>query len=84
MRSDITQSPLRSVFGPTILAASGVFYVGRSRDEAERELRRAKTIYPDFKVVLADLSIKEDKILAVDVDPDLGDLDEGYAVLVQA
>lgn len=75
---------MRSVFGPTILAASGVFYIGTSREEAEIELRRAKGIYPDFKVTLVDLSVKEDKILAVEIDPDLGDMKEGYAVLVQA
>lgn len=47
-------------------------------------LELARKLYPDFRVSLVDLSVPEDKILAVDIDPDLGDFDTGYAVLVEA
>ncbi|ABP94412.1 MULTISPECIES: hypothetical protein [Metallosphaera] len=75
---------MKSVVGPVILGSSGVFGYFVDLASARMGLELARKLYPDFRVSLVDLSVPEDKILAVDIDPDLGDFDTGYAVLVEA
>ncbi len=60
----------------------GILFISKNRDEAEKVLRIAKRIYAEFNVFLVDLSNPEERICAIDIDPDLGDFKEGYAVVV--
>ncbi|BCS92213.1 hypothetical protein L3N51_01718 [Metallosphaera sp. J1] len=75
---------MKSAVGPVIIGASGVFGYFLEADKAKEALRVARKLYPDFRVSLVDLSVPEEKILAVDIDPDLGDFNTGYAILVEA
>ncbi|QKR00042.1 hypothetical protein GWK48_06315 [Metallosphaera tengchongensis] len=75
---------MKSPFGSIILALSGVFYFSLDIDKAREAFGRATKIYPDFKIYLLDLSKEEDKIIAVDIDPDLADLTEGYVIAIEA
>ncbi|AWR99274.1 hypothetical protein [Metallosphaera hakonensis] len=75
---------MKSALGPIILASSGVFHYSSDMKQASKAYNIAKKLYPDFKVSLVNLGNPEEKASAVDVDPDLGDLDSGYAVIIEA
>ncbi|MEM3244939.1 MAG: hypothetical protein QXL80_03640 [Metallosphaera sp.] len=66
-----------------IIASSGVFYYSTDYSASQRAYEMAKRLYPDFKVSLIDLN-SEERIDAVDVDPDFGDIKTGFVVLVVA
>ncbi len=75
---------MKSALGPTISQKSGIFYITDNYEDAIRSYELAKRMYPDITVMLVNLSNVKDKIAAVNVDPDLGDLEKGYAVIVIA
>ncbi|ARM76012.1 hypothetical protein [Acidianus manzaensis] len=74
---------MKSVFGTIILQSAGIFSITKNRNQAEKDLIIARKIYPDFKISLLDLSIIEDKLKVIDIDPDLADLNEGFIILVE-
>ncbi|MBW9140673.1 MAG: hypothetical protein K1T65_03080 [Candidatus Aramenus sp.] len=73
---------MRSVVGPTISQKAGVFYITNDEEDALRSYELAKKMYPDFTIVLANLSNTEDRIAATNIDPDLGDFEKGYAIII--
>lgn len=74
---------MKSVFGTIILQSAGIFSISNDKIQAERDLQIAKKIYPDFKITILDLSRIEDRLRAIDVDPDIADINKGYAILVE-
>ncbi|MBP1357384.1 MAG: hypothetical protein JZD40_02715 [Sulfolobus sp.] len=73
---------MKSFLGSTIVEERGVIYIAETREDAEKVLARVKRIYADFNVFILDLSNPEDKIYAIDIDPDLGDFNKGFAIVV--
>ncbi|MCI2414275.1 MAG: hypothetical protein MPF33_03320 [Candidatus Aramenus sp.] len=73
---------MRSVVGPTISQKAGVFYITDDYEDALQSYELAKKMYPDFTIVLADLSKAEGRIAATNIDPDLGDFERGYAIII--
>lgn len=73
---------MRSFLGSTIVEERGVIYIAETREDAEKVLAKVKRIYADFNVFILDLSNPEDKTCAIDIDPDLGDFNKGFAIVV--
>lgn len=74
---------MKSVFGTIILQSAGIFSITKDRKQAEKDSEIAKRIYPDFKITILNLSLAEDRLKAIDIDPDMADFKEGYVVLVE-
>lgn len=74
---------MKSVFGTIIIQSAGIFSIVKDRDQALKDQQIAKKIYPDFKVLILDLSKAEDRLKAIDTDPDIADIRNGYVVLVE-
>ena len=53
-------------------------------EQAKRDLEKVSGIYVGFNCRILDLSNPDDRLLAIDVDPDVADFKDGYAVLVSA
>ncbi|EZQ04761.1 MULTISPECIES: hypothetical protein [Acidianus] len=73
---------MKSVFGPVITEGAGIFDIQLSKAQAIKSLEIAKNIYQDFKVTLLDLNNINDRLRAIDVDVDLGDM-KGYVILIE-
>ncbi|AWR97365.1 hypothetical protein DFR86_07255 [Acidianus sulfidivorans JP7] len=74
---------MKSVFGSIILQSAGVFSISNEKKKAEEDFKIASTIYPDFKISLLDLSSIDDRLKAIDIDPDLADLNNGFVVIIE-
>lgn len=75
---DITKSQL----GPTILGGSAIFGCSQRKDEAVELLKRVASLYPDFTISLLNMNEIDDKIHAVDIDPDIADF-KGYCISIE-
>ncbi|MCQ4349750.1 MAG: hypothetical protein NO126_02685 [Sulfolobales archaeon] len=74
---------MRTPFGQTVRNWAGVFAICESFEEAERLRRKLEVVYKDYNVYVVNL--KEGvRLRVIDLDPDLADLSEGYAVVVEA
>jgi hypothetical protein len=63
---------------------AGIFYFTLDLKEAESLYELAKKFYPSFEVVLLNLKDIDDRIRVIDIDPDFGDLKEGYVIAIIA
>ncbi len=59
-----------------------MFMCTSSMDEALKSLKTATRLYPDFTVRILDMQDMDDRIRAVDIDPDLADF-HGYCVSIE-
>ncbi|BBD72440.1 hypothetical protein HS1genome_0829 [Sulfodiicoccus acidiphilus] len=70
--------------GSSILQSAAIFSVSQDLAQARLDLERVSSLYVGFNTRILNLEDPEDKYVAVDVDPDMGDFKKGYAVLVWA
>jgi hypothetical protein len=73
---------MKSVLGPTISQGAGILSICSNINEANNLQLFGKKLYPDFNVVVLDLSIPEQRIIAVNIDPDIADFESGYVVAI--
>ncbi|MCY0883656.1 hypothetical protein D1867_03850 [Acidianus infernus] len=74
---------MKSVYGSTILESAGIFDIQKNKKEAEISYNEAKSLYPDFKILILDMNKMEDRLKAIDIDPDLADMKDIYVILVE-
>ncbi|MEM1626977.1 MAG: hypothetical protein QXV69_06845 [Sulfolobaceae archaeon] len=73
---------MRSFFGPVILQGSAIFDITKDLNEAKFLYSLAKRLYSNFDVLLLDLSKIDDRITAVNIDPDVATIKEGYVIAI--
>ncbi|MFP3165346.1 hypothetical protein [Acidianus ambivalens] len=74
---------MKSVYGSTILESAGIFDLQKNEKDAKISYNEAKSLYPDFKVLILDMNKIEDRLKAIDIDPDLADMKDIYVILVE-
>ncbi|AEE93761.1 hypothetical protein [Acidianus hospitalis] len=74
---------MKSVYGSTILESAGIFDLQKNEKDAKISYNEAKRLYPDFKVLILDMNKIEDRLKAIDIDPDLADMKDIYVILVE-
>ncbi|AHC51105.1 hypothetical protein [Sulfolobus acidocaldarius] len=73
---------MKSFLGSTILQISGVIGYAKDYEEAKILTEKFKGIFKDLSVKMLDLSKIEDRLLAINLDPDIGDFKEGYVIAI--
>ncbi|MUN28719.1 hypothetical protein [Sulfuracidifex metallicus] len=64
------------------MAGAGIFHCSTSYKDILSSFKVAKSLYPDFTVNVLDLNNVDDRMRAVDIDPDVADL-QGYCVTIE-
>ncbi|BDC19360.1 hypothetical protein [Acidianus sp. HS-5] len=74
---------MRSIYGSTILESAGIFDIQQDENCAKKSYNEAKKLYPDFKISILHMNNVEDRLKAIDVDPDLADMKDVYVILIE-
>ena len=74
---------MRSPLGQTVRQWAGVFAVFGNRDEAEEVASTLRQKFRVYRIYVVDLA-GGDRLKAIDLDPDLADMKEGFAVVIEA
>ena len=74
---------MRSPLGQTVRQWAGVFAVFDNRDEAEEVASTLRQKFRVYRIYVVDLA-GGDRLKAIDLDPDLADMREGFAVVIEA
>mgnify|MGYP001770717343 FL=1 len=74
---------MRSPLGQTVRQWAGVFAVLGNRDEAEEVASTLRQKFRVYRIYVVDLA-GGDRLKAIDLDPDLADMREGFAVVIEA
>ncbi len=74
---------MKSIYGSTILESAGIFDIQKDENCAKISYEEAKRLYPDFKISILNMNNIEDRLKAIDVDPDLADMRDIYVILIE-
>ena len=74
---------MRSPLGQTVRQWAGVFAVFDNKDEAEEVASMLRQKFRVYRIYVVDLA-GGDRLKAIDLDPDLADIKEGFAVVIEA
>ena len=74
---------MRSPLGQTVRQWAGVFAVFATKEEAEGVANALRQKFRVYRISVVDLAGGE-RLKAIDLDPDLADLKEGFAVVIEA
>ena len=74
---------MRSPLGQTVRQWAGVFAVFGNRNEAENTANMLRQKFRVHRIYVVDLA-GVDRLKAIDLDPDLADIKEGFAVVIEA
>jgi|GEM_PF-313475 len=72
----------KNPLGTTILRNSAIFAIEYDRRIARVLEEKARKLWPSMKILTLDLSNPKEKIIAIDLDPDLADLKEGVIIAI--
>ncbi len=73
---------MKSVLGPNISQGAGILGFSIDINEANMIQLLGKKLYPDFNVVILDLSNPDQRITAINIDPDIADFKFGYVIAI--
>lgn len=75
---------MRSFLGTlTSLQEAAIYYYTKDYNAAKKITNEAKNIYKGLKIEILNLSKIEDKLKAIDIDPDIASEKEGYVILIK-
>ena len=74
---------MRSPLGQTVRQWAGVFAVFATKEEAEEVASALRQKFRVYRISVVDLAGGE-RLKAIDLDPDLADMKEGFAVVIEA
>lgn len=73
---------MKSFLGSTILQGGGIVAYTTSAQEAQKLKKEFKTIFKEFSIKILDLSKTEERLIAINLDPDIADFKEGFVVAI--
>ncbi|BCU70528.1 hypothetical protein [Stygiolobus caldivivus] len=73
---------MKSFLGSTIAQGSGILAYTSTIQEAERLKEEFKIIFREFSIKILNLSSIEERLVAINLDPDLADFREGYVIAI--
>ncbi|AWR94317.1 hypothetical protein [Acidianus brierleyi] len=73
---------MKSVLGPNISQGAGILGFSTNINDANKIQLLGKKLYPDFNVIILDLSNPDQRITAINIDPDIADFKSGYVVAI--
>mgnify|MGYP001772523181 CR=1 FL=1 len=73
---------MRSFLGPTILQGAGIYAYTKDYEEARKIYEEARKIFTELSIKILDLSNTKQRLDAINIDPDIGDLKEGFVIAI--
>ncbi|MEM0294279.1 MAG: hypothetical protein QXY68_01450 [Saccharolobus sp.] len=75
---------MRSFLGTlSSLQEAAIYYYGNDFIEAQKALQEAKKAYKGLRIKLLNLSNIGERIEVIDIDPDIGERNRGYVVIIE-
>ena len=62
---------------------AGVFAIYEDREKAEEMAKALREAFRVYRIYVVDLG-REERLKAIDLDPDLADIRKGYAIVIEA
>ena len=73
---------MKSFLGSTISQGGGIIAYTKTRQEAEKLKEEFTQIFKEFSIKILDLSKLEEKLVAINLDPDIADFKEGFVIAI--